>query len=130
LEHEELMDSVAALEKALDRLGEALDLPIDSNPIALDGTIQRFEFCYEQAWKTLQRFARFKGLDPRSPRDAFRVAYKQGWIENEDLWLSMLNDRNLTSHTYKVELALEIYGRVKSYYPELRRISSLLKELI
>jgi len=130
LEHEELMDSVASLEKALDRLGEALDLPIESNPIALDGTIQRFEFCYEQAWKTLQRFARFMGFDPRSPRDVFRVAYKQGWIEDEDLWLSMLNDRNLTSHTYKVELALEIYSRVKSYYPELRRINSLLKEQI
>jgi nucleotidyltransferase substrate binding protein (TIGR01987 family) len=130
LEHEELMDSVASLKKSLDRLGEALDLPIDSNPIALDGTIQRFEFCYEQAWKTLQRFARFMGFDPRSPRDVFRVAYKQGWIEDEDLWLSMLNDRNLTSHTYRVALALEIYSRVKSYYPELRRINSLLKEQV
>ena len=130
MEHEELMDSVASLEKELDRLGEALDLPIESNPIALDGTIQRFEFCYEQAWKTLQRFARFMGFDPRSPRDVFRVAYKQGWIEDEDLWLSMVNDRDLTSRTYKVELALEIYGRVKSHYPELRRISGLLKELI
>ena len=65
----------------MDTLGLAVT-PLDSNPIALDGTIRRFEFCYEQAWKTLQRFARFKGLDPRSPRDAFRIAYKQGWIDN------------------------------------------------
>jgi nucleotidyltransferase substrate binding protein (TIGR01987 family) len=128
LERDELKDSVASLESALDRLEEALAIPIDTQPIALDGTIQRFEFCYELVWKTMQRFARFVGFDPRSPRDAFRVAYKQGWIEDEDLWLSMLRDRNLTSHTYKIDLALEIYGRIKAYHPEMKRIAGVLKE--
>ncbi len=128
--HEDMKDSLMSLESALDRLREALALPIDAHPIALDGTIQRFEFCYELVWKTVQRFARSVGLDPRSPRDAFRVAYGQGWIEDEDLWLSMLRDRNLTSHTYKIELALEIYGRIRSYYTEMKRIAGLLKKQV
>lgn len=39
----------------------------------------------------------------------------------------MLRDRNLTSHTYKIELAVEIYGRIQSYYPEMKRIAGLLR---
>ena len=111
-------------------LGEALAVPVESNEIALDGTIQRFEFSYELMWKTMQRLARFHGFDPQSPRDSFRTAFKQGWIEDENLWLDMIRDRNLTSHTYQKELALQIYERVKIYYPEMRRVSRLLKELI
>jgi len=120
---------VDSLENALERLGEALSVSVDENDIALDATIQRFEFSYEQTWRLLQQFARHAGFGPKSPRESFRIAYKQGWIDDEKLWLNMLNDRNLTSHTYNKALALEIYERIQTYYPEMRRVCRLLKEL-
>jgi len=40
-----------------------------------------------------------------SPRDVFKVAYRDGINHEETTWLSMLKDRNLTSHTYNEKLA-------------------------
>jgi nucleotidyltransferase substrate binding protein (TIGR01987 family) len=39
-------------------------------------------------------------------------------LENGEVWLSMLQDRNLSSHTYSQERAMEIYNRVKDIYFE------------
>ncbi len=49
-----LRQSVENLGRALERLDEALAVPLD-NPLAIDGTIQRFEFALELFWKTLKR---------------------------------------------------------------------------
>ena len=50
---ERLRLALAELSTALDRLDEALALPLDT-PLLVDGTMQRFEFCFELAWKSLK----------------------------------------------------------------------------
>ena len=109
--------ALAALRQALDRLGEALARPVGQDDIVLDATIQRFEFCYELLWKALKRCAERYGHTPQSPRDAFRTAYAMQWIDDEALWLTMIRDRNLTSHTYKRAMALQVRERVATYHP-------------
>ena len=53
------------LGRALDRLREALAEP-EGNPLAVDGTIQRFEFAIELSWKALRRLLlREGGPSPR-----------------------------------------------------------------
>jgi nucleotidyltransferase substrate binding protein (TIGR01987 family) len=49
-----------------------------------------------------------KGIDARSPRDSIKAFYAQGWIDDEATWVLMLKDRNLTSHTYVHDIALEV----------------------
>ena len=81
------------------RLQEALDTPL-TEALALDGTIQRFEFTFELAWKTLKVFLEDQGMICRSPKACFKDAFKIGWIDNEDSWISLLQARNMTSHVY------------------------------
>jgi nucleotidyltransferase substrate binding protein (TIGR01987 family) len=107
------------LARALDRLAEALDVPED-DPLAIDGTIQRFEFTFELFWKTVQRLLAREGVEARSPKSALREAYRLGWLADEQAWLDLLEDRNLTSHTYREALALEIYRRVPAHYAAMR----------
>lgn len=47
---------------------------------------------------------------------------------DEDIWVSMIKDRNLSSHTYNEDLAQEIAGRVNSYLPVITATLSKLKE--
>lgn len=99
------------LGQALQRLREAVALESPSG-LEIDGSIQRFEFTYELAWKALRSALAAEGLEVNSPRQSFRAAYQLDWIADEASWLEMIRDRNLTTHTYDERLAQEIHGRI------------------
>jgi len=111
--------ALANLERALTRLEEALAVPQDA-PLAVDGTIQRFEFAIELTWKSLKRVLADEGIETATPREAITEAFRARWIDDEALWLSMLRDRNATSHIYDEETARQIYARIGDYAPVLR----------
>ena len=104
-----------ALTSAITRLRDVLAQP--ENDVSRDAAIQRFEFCFELAWKTIQERARDEGLDCQSPKGCLTLAFKAGWISDEREWLAMLADRNQTSHTYDEDLAKAVYGRLHRYLP-------------
>lgn len=112
-------DAVRELGHALERLGEALAMDADANEVIRDGTIQRFEFCVELLWKALKRLLELEGEQPKTPRQALQAAYRVEWIDDEQLWLNMLRDRNLTSHTYREALAKAIYANIRDYHPAM-----------
>lgn len=113
--------------KALDRLGEAL--AIEPNPIIIDGTIQRFEFTIELFWKTLKRVLQSEGINASSPRDTLKQAFRIGWLDDETIWLSMLDDRNQTSHVYNEQMAERIYQHIQQYYQVLIDASKKLQNI-
>ena len=119
MNEETLRNSMASLNNALDRFGEALAHP-EPDDIVMDGTIQRFEFTFELFWKTLRRFLQREGIDTGSPKNTLRYAYRRDLLDREQLWLDMLEDRNRSSHLYNAEMAREIFGRLPSHYRELR----------
>jgi len=104
-----------ALAQAIARLRQVLNEP--ETDVSRDAAIQRFEFCFELAWKAIQERAREEGLDCQSPRGCLRVAFKVSWIQDEQGWLTMLADRNQTSHTYDEELAKAVYRRLSNHLP-------------
>jgi hypothetical protein len=55
------------LGRSLDRLEEALRVASEE-PLAIDGTIQRFEFTFELFWKTVRRALARQGVEANSPR--------------------------------------------------------------
>lgn len=116
-------DSFENVGNALVRLKEALEQSANAvvGSLAIDGTIQRFEFCVELFWKLLRRLlsAQKQEVTPL-PKPIMQKAYAVGWIHDEKLWLDMLDDRNKTSHTYNQALAKEIYERIKLYYPVMQ----------
>ncbi len=117
------------LGRALERLKEALDAPLDEHRFVMDATIQRFEFSMELFWKNFKNFLEREEKEVLSPRDAVAQAYQMKWFNDEKLWLKMLHDRNFTSHNYERESADEIYARIKTYYPKMKSSYETLKPL-
>lgn len=99
-----LKERLEDYKNVLNRLNESLGLEVSSSVI-MDGVIQRFEFTYELAWKVLKDYLEFVGIpETRSSRDTFKEGFKAGIIKDGDAWLDMLQDRNLTAHTYNETL--------------------------
>lgn len=93
------------------------------------GLIQAFEFTFEQAWKAIQKRATAEGVAINSPKQALSWAMGQGWLapQEEKDWLSMLEDRNLTSHTYREETAKRIVEAIQKHYVAL--LGKLLSQI-
>lgn len=47
-------------------------------------------------------------IDCNSPRDCMKMAFKTHLIQDETTWIEMLENRNLTTHTYNIEIALDV----------------------
>jgi nucleotidyltransferase substrate binding protein (TIGR01987 family) len=112
-----LESKLSNFDQALQRLKEAIEefKQPGASDVVRDGVIQRFEFTYELAWKTTKAYLEDIGIvDVNSPKAIFKEAYVQRLITNEDNWLLMLKDRNMTSHTYKEEMAVGIAERICS----------------
>jgi nucleotidyltransferase substrate binding protein (TIGR01987 family) len=106
------------------RLNEAL--MVSETDLSRDAAIQRFEFCFELAWKVIRERVRTEGLDCQSPKGCLKLAYKNGWLGDETGWLAMLEDRNRTAHTYDEALAKDVYRRLSSHLPLLQALDEYL----
>lgn len=96
--------------------------------------VQRFEFTLELAWKTLKDIMEYDGIvfEKISPRNVIRDAYQYKYINDVETWIKMIEDRNLTSHTYNFEIFEKVLIEVrKSYYFALDNFySELLKRIM
>ena len=126
-----LSNKVENLRKAVERLGEGiLELQANQSSIVRDGVIQRFEFTTELAWKATREYLMDQGfVDINSPKSVMKEAFSYGLITDDKIWVQLLNDRNLTSHIYKEEIADEICERIiKTYFQEFKALSKRLAE--
>lgn len=111
----------ANYKRALARLGEAVEAeklrPLSD--LEKEGVIQRFEFTHELAWNVLKDFLEYQGFDGiYGSRDATRMAFERGIIENGEVWMDMIRSRNLSSHAYKEEIADKIFRKIIDQYFE------------
>ncbi len=98
----------------LARLDEALAQPEDA--FVRDAVIQRFEFTFELGWKAIQAYLHTQGTLAGAPRQAIREGASVGVLDDSavEAWLAMLDARNLTSHTYREEMAVEIAEEIRA----------------
>lgn len=70
-----------------------------------EGVVQRFEYTFELAWKTIKDYLEYTGivLEQITPRQVIKQAFSAKVIEDGDKWIEMLGHRNLMSHTYNKE---------------------------
>ncbi len=130
------MDKIRLMEKyedfsnALERLSEVLERD-ENDSIVVDACIQRFEFTYELSWKLLKAFLSYSGISDEinTPRQVFKSAYSFGLLEDGKVWIEMIEDRNLTSHTYDQKIAKMIFEKIKEkYYPAFFKLREKLSE--
>ncbi len=113
----------ANYKKAISQLSKFIE-KADLNELEDQGLIQCFEYTYELAWNTIKDFYESQGeTGIQGSRDAIRLAFKRGLIENGDLWMKMIKSRTLTSHTYNEELVSEISEAIfNDYYQEFIKL--------
>ena len=104
---------------ALDRLQEALQQ--EPTELVIDGTLHRFEFTFELAWKLIKSYLEYMGVAETtgSPRETIQNGFKQGIIENGEEWINMMLSRNSLSHLYDEKSSREIYTKIKNNYINL-----------
>jgi nucleotidyltransferase substrate binding protein (TIGR01987 family) len=126
------MQRFSNFKKALAKLGEVATRG-DSDTLSdleKEGMIQRFEYTFELAWKTLQDLLEYKGYkDIAGPNPVLEQALKDGYIKDEKNWRNMKKSRELTSHTYNSETADDIAQNIThEYYELLKKLEHRLEE--
>ncbi|CAM3115061.1 HI0074 family nucleotidyltransferase substrate-binding subunit [Filibacter tadaridae] len=116
-----LQERITSAKKALASLQQlvVIDQP---NDVERDASIQRFEFTFEACWKAAKQYLyEIEGIDIGSPKGVIRSCRETNIFEDNEtiLALQMVNDRNLTVHTYNEEVAIKIHSNIKSYFPLL-----------
>ena len=73
------------------------------HPIVKEGLIQRFEFTFELAWKTLKDYLEYHKvtLERSGPADVIKAAFAAKYIEDGEIWMDALDARNEMSHVYR-----------------------------
>ena len=123
--------------KAFTQLNNAVELSEQRQLSELEqqGLIQAFEYTYELAWNLLKDYLEDQGeTEIHGSRDAFRMAFQRGLIEDGETWMDMVRSRTLTSHTYNEDIAKQISSAVsKQYVPQFvklhKKMSSLKERL-
>jgi nucleotidyltransferase substrate binding protein (TIGR01987 family) len=91
-----LSQAIADLEHALDFEKQA-----QKDTFYMRGIAKSFEICLEYAWKYFKRCAQDNGLEAFSPKESIKMAGRLKLIDNVELWLDFLTDRNFAVHDYQ-----------------------------
>lgn len=90
------------------------------NEFELQGLIQCFEYTYELAWNTMRDFLQSEGhTDLVGSRTTLKAAFKAGLINDAEGWGKMIEDRNISVHTYNEGTAEQIASDIFSLYFQL-----------
>jgi nucleotidyltransferase substrate binding protein (TIGR01987 family) len=121
-------------ERALASLQELVPQFLENkeNIILRDAMIQRFEYSTEAFWKYLKAYLQTEhNLSAISPREVIRTGLKAQLYSEEisKQLLQMLDDRNLTSHTYVEELAESIARRIPDYSKNMKEVMTQLSHI-
>lgn len=93
--------------------------PLDQfSDLEQEGIIQRFEYSYELAWKTMKDYLEENGviITPVTPRNVIKEAFAAGMIDNGQVWIDMMLHRNLLAHTYDFSKFKEVLEAVENHY--------------
>ena len=124
---------LGSLERAVASLARAVErssaVPADTE--LRDAVIQRFGYTYELSWKLLKR--RIEADHP-SPENVDRMSFKEllregaerGLVREVGAWIAYRESRNLTSHTYDEDAAVQVHATALTFLDDAR---ALLAEL-
>ena len=117
--------------RASQRLAEALAeyASSPSSTVLRDGVIQRFEFTFELAWKSLKAYMEDQGAtgELNFPKGVLKAAYAAGLISDEAVWLAMLPSRNIYDDAQAAQVLSSIQCRYMEPFATLARSYAALE---
>ncbi len=124
---EKMKNSIFNFNRVLAALKTSVSTPVKEKR-DLSGIIKDFEFVYELSWKTLKELLLFEGKSSTGPKDVFRQAYSLGYLDDETIWLNIIEARNQTVHTYDEKKAEAMVKGIRdSYMAVFDNLSTLFK---
>ena len=108
--------------KALTNLKEVKNYDGSYGIIELTGMVGLFEICFEQAWKAMKELLEKDGYmsyKTGSPKQIIKGAYETNLINDEEVWLSALEDRNNIAHSYNEDIAYDIVKNIRDKYYDM-----------
>lgn len=92
-----------------------------------DSIVKKYETLEDLTWKLLSKIFKASGLEINNPRECYKQAFKEGLINNIEIWNDILLSRNSTAHIYDEEDYEEIKNKIINYYTDA--IEDLLSKL-
>ena len=121
-----LIESYETFKKAFSKLREFVDTDngTEKDKAAI---IHAYEYTFELWWKSLQRYLQdFETVTEFGPGSTIRNAFQYGLIEERQDYMNLLKDRNLIAHTYKENIATEIYESIVNKH--INTLEKFIKE--
>lgn len=101
------------------------------NEFIISGIIDKYCIQFELGWKMLKELLIYEGNaagKTGSPREIIKAAYQCFDFLEEEIWLSMLRDRNDTSHIYDGERARELMKKIlDNYIPAFQQLEQAIE---
>lgn len=119
------------LEKSLENIPNEIEET--TLQVLIDGTLHRFEFTFELAWKTIKDYLEYMGITNKvgSPRENIQLAYKQGIIEDGEIWIEIMLAKNELSHLYDEQTSRKIYDNIKNrYIKEFKKLEEKFEQIL
>lgn len=118
-----LQDAFTSLEKTISKLEDQVWFTQQEEIVQdtlIAGSIQKFEFVYELSTKMLKRQLKMIAshdidIDGSDFRDILRMAAQYGLILLPEKWFDYRKMRNITSHTYDQNKALQVYNGIADF---------------
>ena len=110
--------ALSSLEASLDyRQGDLFEPKAAQLEMERQARIKTFEYTFELAWKTLKDLLEEEGNnDLTGSKSVIRLAAQVGILTDAHIWMDMVSDRNLTTHTYDLDLAKRVVLRITNEY--------------
>lgn len=126
-----LTDAVEIITKELGKAEFEEEAYARVNDLMKEGLIKRFEYTHQLAWNVMKDFEEYQGISPvMGSRDATRYALQLGLIEDK-LWMKMIDNRNLTAHTYNEDTAsLVLKDIIRNYHPLFIAFEAKMSDLL
>ena len=114
-----IIESYETFKKAFSKLKEFVETDNGSEKDR-GAIINAYQYTFELFWKTLQKYMQQQEmLDELGPGSVIRTAFQYQIIDDGPKYMAMLKDRNLITHTYKEDVAEDIYLGIKEEYINL-----------
>ncbi len=86
---------------------------------------------FELSWSLPNDYLGSQGfLEIKTPRSALKKAFEVGLIRNGHNWMELLENRDLTTHSYDEAIAIEVEKLIhQNYYPLLKELYDTFRSI-
>ena len=126
-----IVERIENFNRAYNLFVEAVEAFDKNKQLTHMALIQTFEVCYELAWKVLKDYLFLNGINVQFPREVIKEAFNKEALKNGQIWIDMLDARNITSHEYNMDKIDGLLIKITTaFYQEFKNFHSWINRRV